>query len=86
MSHVPFVSNLPPLGEFVHMIGTMPMAKEIARTRSSFEGVNKSQHNGKADRHTNIAIRGAHGGGGDSEDGLNRFTGPTQLGHNLFRC
>jgi len=35
MMYVPLVSNLAPEGVLVQMIGTMPMARLIARTRSS---------------------------------------------------
>jgi hypothetical protein len=83
---LPSVSKTPPEGVRVHMIGTIPMASEMARTRSSS---NKHQHRGREVRKpalTDVTIGWAHGGRGHSEDGLNCLTGPAEFGNNLFGC
>ena len=71
------------------MMGVRPIAKQIARTRSSITDLVHPEYQVEQNRQTDITIRWTHSGGGDTQDHLDRFASPTQLRHNLLireRC
>lgn len=66
-------------------MGTIPMAREIARTRSS---ANELCSNGPEEKlrysHTNIAERGSHSRRGNAKNLLDCLASPAQLGNDLI--
>ncbi len=66
------------------MMGIRPIAREMARTRSSnvHHEFYEVQNQKKAPYQ--YTIWRAHGRGGDTDDFLNSFAGPAKFSNNLF--
>lgn len=67
------------------MIGTMPMASEIARTRSSRSPISACSNKlPMSNQHTDITKGRTHGRRGDTEHSSNGLSSPAQLGDDLL--
>lgn len=82
--NTPLVSKGPLDGLLVQMMGTMPIAKEIARTRSSVVRGEDIDCKTQAVKHTDVTVRGAHSSRSDTKNGLDGLARPAQLRHNLL--
>jgi len=79
------VSNLPADGVLDHMMGTRPMAREMARTRSSVDTGMSARNLGCVyhGEQTNVSLGRAHGGGRNSKDILDSLTSEAELSDDL---
>jgi len=79
------VSNFPAEGVLDHMMGTSPMAREMARTRSSIDtGISGCDSVCGYGRQTDVSLGRAHGGGSNTKDLSDSLTSETELGDDLL--
>jgi hypothetical protein len=92
IAHLPFVSNGPDEGVLVQMMGVIPMAREMARTRSSvwYDITCRQSFNIRCIHLpgymelTNIPIWWAHRCRCNTKNGLDGFACPTKFSHDLL--
>lgn len=83
----PLVSNGPEEGALVHIMGTIPMARAIARTRSSaITAINISICIHRLWGRTNIPVWRSHRRRRDTKHLLNRLACPSELCNDLLIC